>query len=38
MIAPDEGRFKKEDGLEALEQRFEASGFNYANPWRPSVL
>ena len=37
-ITPEEVKFKKDNGLEALEQRFEASGFNYENPWRASVL
>jgi hypothetical protein len=37
-ITPQEAKLKKERGTEALEARFEASGFHYANPWRPSVV
>jgi len=37
-ITPEEAKFKRESGTDALEERFEASGFNYANPFRPSVV
>jgi hypothetical protein len=37
-ITQEEVGFKKQHGTEALEQRFEASAFNYANPWRPSIV
>lgn len=37
-ITRDEREFKKENGLDALEERFEAVEFNYADPLRPSVV
>ena len=37
-VTSREVAFKKEHGLEALEQRFEEVGFNYADPSRPSVV
>lgn len=37
-ITPEERAFKVLHGLEALESRFEAFGFDYASPHRPSVL
>jgi hypothetical protein len=37
-ITPEEASFKRQHGTDALEERFEASGFNYASPWRPSVI
>jgi hypothetical protein len=37
-MTPEEARFKRDNGPNALEERFEASGFNYADPWRPCVL
>jgi hypothetical protein len=30
-MTPEEVAFKKKNGTDALEERFEASGFNYAN-------
>ena len=36
-ITPAELQFKKVEGLEALEEKFEESNFNYLNPWRASV-
>ncbi|MBK7400785.1 MAG: suppressor of fused domain protein [Myxococcales bacterium] len=35
---PAEIAFKRERGLEALEERFEAAQFNYLDPLRPSVV
>jgi hypothetical protein len=37
-ITSEEAQFKREHGPDALEDRFERSNFNYANPWRPSIL
>lgn len=36
-ITPEELQLKKEQGLEALEERFERKQFNYLDPLRPSV-
>ena len=36
-ITEAERQFKIVQGLEKLEEQFEASGFNYADPLRPSV-
>ena len=36
-ITAQERNFKIAQGLEALEARFEASGFDYANPYRDTV-
>ena len=36
-VTAAEVEFKKENGLDALEQRFEADEFDYADPCRPSV-
>ena len=33
-----ERAFAREHGADALEQRFEATGFDYLDPFRPSVL
>jgi hypothetical protein len=37
-ITADEVAFKKAQGLDALEDRFEAVGFNYLDPERSSVV
>jgi len=37
-ITTDEASFGKENGLEALEQKFEALQFDYWNPYRTSVV
>lgn len=37
-ITPDERQFKTTHGVEKLEERFDSSGFDYANPHRMSVL
>jgi len=37
-ITPGEVLFKKEHGLEALEERFESERFNFLDPLRPSVV
>ena len=37
-IAPAERDFKVADGVEALEELFEQTGFDYVNPTRPSVV
>jgi hypothetical protein len=37
-ITPEEAEFKKQNGLEALEERFEAANFDYLDPARPPVL
>lgn len=37
-VTPAEVKFKKTQGVEALEERFEESQFNYLNPSRPSVV
>ena len=37
-ISASEVAFKKQNGVEALEQRFEDSGFDYLNPQRESVV
>ena len=37
-VTPAEVAFKKEHGLEALEQRFEEEQFNYLDPFRRSVV
>lgn len=37
-ITSSELRFKKDRGLEALEQRFEEAQFDYLDPFRPSVV
>jgi hypothetical protein len=37
-ITPQERAFKVANGLEELEQRFEAAGLQYANPLRSSVV
>jgi hypothetical protein len=37
-ITREERDFKKDLGVEALEQRFEATQFNYADPLRRSVV
>lgn len=37
-ITPEEVAFKKANGLDALEARFEASGFDYGDPSRPSIM
>ena len=37
-ITAEERAFKVEHGLEALEERFESSGFDYADPRRRSVV
>ncbi len=37
-ITRPERDFKKANGLEALEQRFDAAQFDYLNPARPSVI
>lgn len=34
-ITPEEAEFKKQNGLEALEERFEAANFDYLDPSRP---
>jgi hypothetical protein len=36
-ITPDETEYKKRNGLEALEARFESQAFNYVDPLRKSV-
>jgi hypothetical protein len=33
-----EREYKKRDGIEALEKRWEAAQFNYLDPYRPSVV
>jgi hypothetical protein len=37
-VTPEEIALKKAEGLEALEQRMERLGFNYADPLRSSVV
>jgi hypothetical protein len=37
-ITYSEREYKKKFGLEALETRFEAAGFDYSNPYRESVV
>ena len=37
-ISVSEVAFKKQNGVEVLEQRFEDSGFDYLNPQRESVV
>lgn len=37
-ITSGERDFKKERGVEELERRFDASGFDYLDPLRPSVV
>jgi hypothetical protein len=37
-ITKAEREFKKAEGLDALEQRFEATNFDYLDPMRPSVV
>lgn len=37
-ITPSEVQFKKSHGLEALEEEFDLSGFDYLNPSRPSLV
>lgn len=37
-ITSEERAFKVQHGLEALESRFESSGFDYSNPHRASVV
>ncbi|HRD45545.1 MAG TPA: suppressor of fused domain protein [Caulobacter sp.] len=36
-VTTAEVEFKKSNGLDALEERFEGDGFDYADPLRPSV-
>lgn len=37
-VTPQEVRYKKEHGLDALERRFEDSRFNYADANRESTV
>ena len=37
-ITKDEVQYKKENGIEFLENLFEASSFNYLDPFRRSVV
>lgn len=37
-ITSSEVEFKKNNGLDALEEEFDRSGFDYVNPWRESVV
>lgn len=37
-ITEEELRYKKENGLEALENIFEETEFNYIDPFRDSVV
>jgi Suppressor of fused protein (SUFU) len=37
-ITPTERRFKIAHGINALEERFESTGFDYLDPLRPSVV
>jgi hypothetical protein len=37
-ITPAELLFKKQEGLEALEERFEAAQFDFLDPLRASVI
>jgi len=37
-ITPEEVNYKKKFGVEALEENFDKSGFNYLDPFRKSVV
>lgn len=37
-ITVSERNYKKQNGLEALEQKFDEANFNYLNPYRKSVV
>jgi hypothetical protein len=37
-ITPEEVIYKKEKGIESLEEEFERNNFNYADPYRRSVV